>query len=238
MKNIVKFGTIGTLLLATAFGAVGSAAAETAPDRTAAVPALKAEGAVKVVHRMGGMLLQPAHERAYLKLLAKTYAPESVEAWNQAIAERQEVEKEMPKPPAMPTVIRKDKADTDAKDDAGLSKDAVGKEGPVKIRVLDSGNKENLSSQPLRVEIVKDGAVDGQKTLGVALTDDIMKAEPSEEMKRQEALAEAAEAGNGEANPRAAAAAARRLPQGNGGAQDDGREAQGGAAEDRKQVIR
>ncbi|MCP1310186.1 hypothetical protein [Paenibacillus tyrfis] len=202
MKTIVKFGTIGTLLLATAFGAVGSAAAETAAELPAAVPAQKVEGAKRVgVHRLNGMLLQqPAHERAYLKLLAKTYAPESVEAWNQAIAERQEVEKEMPKLPAMLTVTRKDKADSDAKDDAGLSKDAVGKEGPVKIRVLDTVNKENISAQPLRVEILTDGAAaEGQKTIGVALADDIMIAGPSEEMKRQEALAEAAEAGNGEA---------------------------------------
>ncbi|KPV58364.1 hypothetical protein QJ48_17020 [Paenibacillus sp. A3] len=201
MKTIVKFGTIGTLLLATAFGAVGSAAAETAKDRTAAVPAQKVEGAKMIsVHRLSGMLQQPAHERAYLKLLAKTYAPESVEAWNQVLTERQEVEKDMPKPPAMLTVARKDKADSDAKDEAGLSKDAVGKEGRVKIRVLDGVNKENFSSQPLRVEILTDGAAaDGQKMIGAALADDIMKAEPSEEMKRQEALAEAAEAGNGEA---------------------------------------
>lgn len=107
MKKTWKKTTMAALMLTLALGSGGSAFAQTAdgqPGGTesvstteAAVPALSASklNVVRLAPAMG-LLSNPAHEQQYLKMLVKSYAPESEAEWTEAINERKQVQQSLP----------------------------------------------------------------------------------------------------------------------------------------------
>jgi hypothetical protein len=94
----------GLLLLSLTMGVAGSAAAEITSDsgqktdKTIRISAATALGGVYMSHSVGlGLLGNPVHEQNYLRMLAKAYAPDSEQAWNEAIEARKQVEAQFPK---------------------------------------------------------------------------------------------------------------------------------------------
>ncbi|MDD9266922.1 hypothetical protein ACFPES_07730 [Paenibacillus sp. GCM10023248] len=107
LKRRVSQATLLAFMLTTAFGAVSASAADESASETkptAAPAAAITEGkpvlvkTVAAAHIGSGLLFQPAHERNYLKLLAGAYAPDSLDAWKQALEDRKQAESELPKP--------------------------------------------------------------------------------------------------------------------------------------------
>lgn len=121
MKPTWKKRAVQTSMLAImttiAFGAVSASAADTTTEAkpTKAIQMVKAVGAVPALHirsASAGLLGQPAHERNYLKLLATTYAPDTLADWKKALDDRKQAEADLPKPTFAKTVtISKDDAD-------------------------------------------------------------------------------------------------------------------------------
>lgn len=124
MKTTWKKRAVQTSLLAImttiAFGAVSASAADTtseAKPTTNAIQMVKAVGAVPAAIHLrsasAGLLGQPAHERNYLKLLATTYASDTLTDWKKALDDRKQVEADLPKPTFAKTITisSKDAAD-------------------------------------------------------------------------------------------------------------------------------
>lgn len=88
MKKM-KFNTIAAgMLLSLTLGLVGtSAAAAETTSPTEPKPGLSIRTTAAVASGFG-LLSNPVHERSYLELLVKTYAPDSEQAWNTAFEER------------------------------------------------------------------------------------------------------------------------------------------------------
>jgi|GEM_PF-5430584 len=107
MKNTWKKTTMAALMLTLALGSGGSAFAQTPDGQTGGTepntasevtaPALTASklNVVRIAPAMG-LLSGPAHEQQYLKMLVKTYAPESEAEWTEAMNERKQVQQSLP----------------------------------------------------------------------------------------------------------------------------------------------
>jgi hypothetical protein len=190
VKKTLKSLTVGTLLATMAFGVYGVASAESGKEEGAAlakataVSAAMTEGKkVIIYHRSGSLLQNPAHERNYLLLLVKAYAPGSVEDWKVALEERKRVESDMPKPPLLEKkmILQKDMPTGDGKMELRQGVPADG------VQVGEDGANFRIG---LNKDDMKEIMVPGQ------LKDDIIKKELPEDLKLQEDLAKAVEAGD------------------------------------------
>ncbi|TBL80640.1 hypothetical protein [Paenibacillus thalictri] len=213
-----------TAMLTMAIGGAGSAfAADTAADQATTTPAAvvtTSQPAVKLTAAAAApaMLIQPALQRNYWKLLSATYAPETSAAWKQALDERKQVEADMPKPQITSAVMITKRAEIGSKAQMITvtgSEDADGAEAkdnvpfsqivrfeqtlPPKEGETPNGQGASTETVPaLKVRIIKDGAE--LKDIAQALpvegikADDIMKVELPESFKRQQQLAEAVDA--------------------------------------------
>lgn len=195
-------------MVTMAFGAVGGASAADATTNEGK-PALSITSATPVMATSGlqlhtssaALLLQPAHERNYLKLLASTYAPDSLAEWKQALEDRKQAESEMPKPTFAKTMVIKGSTAA-LSTSPGTFENKIFKLDPAQpAPVLPDGEAAQLvpSKETKSFTIIKDGAVDAKAAIqalpleGTAISGDIIKLEPSEAFKRQQKLAEAVE---------------------------------------------
>ncbi|WP_377471843.1 hypothetical protein [Paenibacillus chartarius] len=182
-----KAATTATLLLSLAFGAYGSAAAETVSEAKAAdvlvqegqgEQASADKGPEEPVRLSARLLLNPVHERTYLQLLVQAYDPERAGEWQAALDERKQVESEMPKPQLGTKQIV-------------LKHPAAGQEGvgvPLRIEIKHD-DLHSLPQQPQPFKLPELGA-NGEFDVKVEL--------PAE-LKLQEDLAKALEAGDTDA---------------------------------------
>lgn len=231
MKTTWKKRAVQTSLLAImttiAFGAVSASAADTTSEtqpNAKAVQMVKAVGAAPALlfrSSSAGLLNQPAHERNYLKMLATTYAPDTLADWKKALDDRKQAEAELPKPTFAQTVT------ISSKDVAEGAVQVVPAEGAAFVASLEGGIAiETLPALPtLTAAEIKDlpeGAAHPTKGFFTTITksdgtltepitrllpveagvaSDIMIAKPveSESMKLQQKLTEAVEADDAEA---------------------------------------
>ncbi|WP_028552182.1 hypothetical protein [Paenibacillus sp. UNC451MF] len=198
-------------MLTMAIGGTGSAFAADNNDQKETQATVVAQPAVKISSSFAfgsssNMLLQPALQRNYLKLLATTYTPESLGEWKQALDERKQVESEMPKPKMASLTISK-KADSNdvtgaETTDSGKKLQAFRIMLPESAAQQDTDKQNEASSsdkaETVRVQIGKEGAImkDITQAVPVEVKDasDIIKVELPESFKRQQKLAEAVEA--------------------------------------------
>ncbi|TXK74486.1 hypothetical protein [Paenibacillus sp. N3.4] len=193
-------------MVTMAFGAVGASAADsnteakTTITAAASTPAMTASSSFRIFSSPSNLLVQPAHQNNYLKLLASTYAPETLTAWKQALEERKQLESEMPKMTALRSVTVQAKDGLVKQDDTivpnAVSKDIVSV--PAIPAVELSEGTLSSGKQLVIQRLTKDGesAPDIVQALpfeGV-VSDGIMNAEATESLKRQQKLAEAVEA--------------------------------------------
>jgi hypothetical protein len=207
-KRRASQASLLAFMVTMAFGAVGGASAADATTTdtkasiavTSALPVM-ATSAAQLRTSSGGLLLQPAHERNYLKLLVSTYAPDSLAEWKQALEDRKQAESEMPKPTFAKTMVIKGSA-TALPASPGTFENKIFKLDPAQpAPTLPDGEAAQLvpSKEARMFTITKDG-VDATTTIqalpleGTAISGDIIKAEPSEAFKRQQKLTEAVEA--------------------------------------------
>ncbi|MGO4497425.1 hypothetical protein AB4114_16235 [Paenibacillus sp. 2RAB27] len=224
MKTTWKKRAVQTSLLAImttiAFGAVSASAADTTTEAkpTGAIQMVKAVGAVPALHfrsSSAGLLNQPAHERNYLKMLATTYAPDTLTDWKKALDDRKQAEADLPKPTFAKTVTIS-KEDADGKMQVFPSSDATfttsleGGKDIEALPLLPALTADELKNLPEGVAATTKGFVTSiTKSDGTApeqitrllpvedgVASDIMIAKPveSESMKLQQKLAEAVEA--------------------------------------------
>ncbi|BFT75653.1 hypothetical protein [Paenibacillus sp. P36] len=207
-KRRASQASLLAFMVTMAFGAVGSAsAADTTTTDTKASTAITsatpvmATSAVQLHSVSGSLLLQPAHERNYLKLLVSNYAPESLTAWKQALEDRKQAESEMPKPAFAKTMVIKSAATIQPATPGTLETKMFKLDPAQPAPTLPDGEAAQLlpSKEAMKFTVIKDGA-DATATIqalpleGTAISGDIIKAEPSEAFKRQQKLAEAVEA--------------------------------------------
>ncbi|MBU7320849.1 hypothetical protein [Paenibacillus oleatilyticus] len=185
MKNILKMGTIGTLLLATAFGAMGTAAA--------------AEQAKEVPPGVHSGVMNPGNG-AYMRLLAKIYIPESAEEWKKAVEERKQAENDMTEATQARTKFKDELSRNYKPETAPKAPDVEYKENSAtgKKQLFIDGKPADRYSNGRPI-------VDGKIVEGIAVAIEGMdgiidkRPEQSEESKRAEAYAKAVEAGDTEA---------------------------------------
>ncbi|NOU89038.1 hypothetical protein GC102_25300 [Paenibacillus sp. LMG 31460] len=211
MKTQWKKRAAQTSLLAViatiAFGAVTASAADTNKDTKLiqGIQISQPEGSKPVMmfratSASSGLLMQPSHERNYWKLLASTYAPETLSDWKKALEDRKQVENEFPKPTfAKKVIITKDAA-TGKTDEKALTEDGtLQMEGlsdsvsavPALPAVTINSNGE--ITPPTKDIMIKQLVTQALPFEG-AVAGDIMKAELPESFKRQQKLTEAVEA--------------------------------------------
>lgn len=207
-KRRASQASLLAFMVTMAFGAVGGASAADANTNenkpsiaiTTATPVMATSG-FQLHASSSGLLLQPAHERNYLKLLVSTYAPDSLAAWKQALEDRKQAESEMPKPAFAKTMVIKGSTAA-LSTSPGTFENKIFKLDPAQpATALPDGEAVQLvpSKEVKTFTIIKDGA-DATATIqalpleGTAISGDIIKAEPSEAFKRQQKLAEAVEA--------------------------------------------
>lgn len=210
MKTQWKKRAAQTSLLAViatiAFGAVSASASDTNKETKSiqTVQISQPEGSKPVMmfratSASAGLLMQPSHERNYWKLLASTYAPETLSDWKKALDDRKQVENEFPKPAFTKKAIFKKDAET----------------GKIDEKVLTHGDEHQLEELPASVTAVpavpstatiSDGDITKpvkeikieQLPQGIpfegTVAGDIMKGELPESFKRQQKLTEAVEA--------------------------------------------
>ncbi|MBE1447356.1 hypothetical protein [Paenibacillus sp. OAS669] len=189
-------------MLTMAIGGAGSAFAADANDqKETQTPAVLAQPAVTIsTFAVGGgsnLLMQPALQRNYLKLLAATYAPETLGEWKQALDERKQVESELPKPQMTKSITMTKKAvESGTGADGAETADSSKKRQMVRIVLPGSSDKQSSEA----AVIVKEGDDAVMKEVIQALpvevkdANDIIKAELPDSFKRQQKLAEAVEA--------------------------------------------
>ncbi|NOU69123.1 hypothetical protein GC096_34480 [Paenibacillus sp. LMG 31461] len=229
MKTTWKKRAVQTSLLAImttiAFGAVSASAADTTTEAkpTEAIQMVKAVSSMPALHirsASAGLLGQPAHERNYLKLLATTYAPDTLADWKKALDDRKQAEADLPKPTFAKTVTIS-KEDADGKMQVFPSSDATfitsiegGKaiEASPLLPALTADELKNLPEgtvAPQRVFFTRTAQADGTTPeqitrllpVEAGVTSDIMVAKPveTESMKLQQKLTDAVEADDAEA---------------------------------------
>lgn len=207
-KRRASQASLLAFMVTMAFGAVGGASAADATSAepkpsvtvTSAMPVM-ATNAVQL-HTSSGLLMQPAHERNYLKLLVSTYAPESLTEWKQALEDRKQAESEMPKPAFAKKILIKGAATALLPTSPNASENKMFKLEPAQpAPALPDGEAAQLvpSKEVRTMTIIKnitDTGTDIQALpLEGVIAGDIIKAEPSSEVfKRQQKLAEAVEA--------------------------------------------
>lgn len=167
--------SILAIMATIAFGAVGASAAETTNETNTKKTIQSTQTAgikpTMLFHSMNSSLLvQPAHERNYWKLLATTYAPETLADWKEALEDRKQAESELPKSPFSNPTVEAVPATPSAQLDGVPHGDVITKGLMV----------ERIESKGIPFE----GAAAG----------DITKGELPESFKRQQKLAEAVEA--------------------------------------------
>ncbi|CAN7244443.1 hypothetical protein [Paenibacillus sp. LjRoot56] len=231
MKTTWKKRAVQTSLLAImttiAFGAVSASAADTTSEKqptSKAVQMVKAVGAVPALHfrsSSAGLLNQPAHERNYLKMLATTYAPDTLADWKKALDDRKQAEADLPKPSFAQTVTISSKDAADGAVQVFPSSDATfitsieGGKAIEALPLLPALTTDELKNLPEGVaaptkgfitSITKsDGTAPEQITrllpVEAGVASDIMIAKPveSESMKLQQKLTDAVEADDAEA---------------------------------------
>lgn len=212
MKTQWKKRAAQTSLLAViatiAFGAVNASAADTTKETKtiqAAVQISQPEGSKPVMmfratSASSGLLMQPSHERNYLKMLASTYAPETLSDWKKALEDRKQVENEFPKPTfAKKVIIKKDDATGKTEEKVLTEGDALQLEGladsVTAVPALPSVtiNSDGEITPPTKDIMIKQLVTQALPLEG-AVAGDIMKAELPESFKRQQKLTEAVEA--------------------------------------------
>ncbi|MBA2940133.1 hypothetical protein HZF08_17605 [Paenibacillus sp. CGMCC 1.16610] len=207
-KRRASQASLLAFMVTMAFGAVGSAsAADTTTTDTKASTAITsatpimATSAVQLGTSSSGLLLQPAHERNYLKLLVSNYAPESLADWKQALEDRKQAESEMPKPAFSKTMVIKSAATIQPATQGTLETKMFKLDPAQPAPTLPDGEAAQLvpSKELKTFTIIKKDGADATATIqalpleGTAISGDIIKAEPSEAFKRQQKLAEAVE---------------------------------------------
>ncbi|MDQ0917895.1 hypothetical protein [Paenibacillus sp. V4I5] len=195
-----------------AFGAVSASAADTTKETKSiqGIQISKPEGSKPVMmfrttSASAGLLMQPTHERNYWKLLASTYAPETLSDWKKALEDRKQVESEFPKPTFSKKVIIKKDAETGKTDEKVLTEDdALQLEGlPASVTAAPALpsvaiNSDGVVTPPTKDIVIKQLVTQALPLEG-AVAGDIMKAELPESFKRQQKLTEAVEADDAEA---------------------------------------
>ncbi|TDF94506.1 hypothetical protein [Paenibacillus piri] len=161
MKKSWNYVTAGTLLLSLTLGLTGGASAETAGDAakvTETAPAASVQPATKVgakpvvMYRtsIGGLMMNETHERNYLKLLVKTYTPESEADWLAAFEARKQAEANFPKAtPSVTVSIKDDIIKLDKKEAAGEAAQGG----------TDSQTAEKIMTKLISKEIAEQGVV-------------------------------------------------------------------------------
>ncbi|MDQ0903630.1 hypothetical protein [Paenibacillus sp. V4I7] len=195
-----------------AFGAVSASAADTTKETKSiqGIQISKPEGSKPVMmfrttSASAGLLMLPTHERNYWKLLASTYAPETLSDWKKALEDRKQVESEFPKPTFSKKVIIKKDAETGKTDEKVLTEDdALQLEGlPASVTAAPALPSATINSDgeitPPTKDIMIKQLVTQALPLEGAVAGDIMKAELPESFKRQQKLTEAVEADDAEA---------------------------------------
>ncbi|MEW9700943.1 hypothetical protein [Paenibacillus sp. SI8] len=183
---------LAVLTAAMVFGAFGSAnAAEADVTAQPTQPLIKVKlaqpaGSDSSFQAVGpALIMQPAFQRSYLKLLVAAYAPEASSDWQQALDERKQLERQLPQPKV--TVVS-------SAVKAGKPEDVI-EEGTSKN---DLDSETSKPSKRIHILTHKDG--DLNKEPGQRLSvegideDDIIKMELPESFKRQQKLADAVEA--------------------------------------------
>lgn len=216
MKTQWKKRAAQTSLLAViatiAFGAVTASAADTNKETKLiqGIQISQPEGSKPVMmfratSASAGLLMQPTHERNYWKMLASTYAPETLSDWKKALEDRKQVESEFPKPTFAKKVIIKKDAETGKTDEKVLTEDdALQLEGlPASVTAVPAVPSAAIATDGVITPPTKDIMIKQLVTQALpfegAVAGDIMKAEPSESFKRQQKLTEAVEADDAEA---------------------------------------
>ncbi|MDR6553417.1 hypothetical protein [Paenibacillus qinlingensis] len=232
MKTTWKKRAVQTSLLAImttiAFGAVSASAADTTSEvhpTAKAIQMVKSVGAVPALQFRSssvGLLNQPAHERNYLKMLATTYAPDTLADWKKALDDRKQAEADLPKPSFAQTLTISKDALTDGTLQAIPAEGATfvtsftdGKAiealpplatlTATEIKDLPEGVTHPTKGFLTSITKSSDGTTPEQITrllpVEAGVTSDIMIAKPveSESMKLQQKLTDAVEADDAEA---------------------------------------
>ncbi|MFC5450925.1 hypothetical protein [Paenibacillus aestuarii] len=213
MKTLWKRRLTQTSLLAAlatiSLGGVSATAADTAQATITAAaattsPTVKPTTMLFMNQGSSSMLLQPAFQRNYLKLLAVTYAPDTIDAWKAALDERKQVESEMPKPEAGKRVMILNKSDAMGTVTTAIPASDDKAAIPVQLVPSTDGlNPDQLSSvsigegKQLTITKSQDGVVVKKFTQALPVEGkwlDTMQADASEAFKRQQKLAEAVDA--------------------------------------------
>ncbi|OPH59693.1 hypothetical protein BC351_19625 [Paenibacillus ferrarius] len=212
MKTQIKRYTSRVSLLAfaatMAFGAVSAYAADSNTETKelttlTAANTTTSTNAFQVQASAASLLFQPAHQRNYLKLLASTYAPETLTQWKQALEDRKQAENELPKIATFRSVTMKNVDGSAVKDDttaATTSESFVAGEAIPALPAIELSKDAELSSgNKIFVKRLNSDELSGKEAVqaipfeGVT-SGVIMKGEPTESFKRQQKLAEAVEA--------------------------------------------
>ncbi|MEC0231824.1 hypothetical protein [Paenibacillus alba] len=214
MKTQIKRYTSRVSLLAfaatMAFGAVGASAADSNTETKelttlTAANTTTSTSAFQVQASAASLLFQPAHQRNYLKLLASTYAPETLAQWKQALEDRKQAENELPKMATFRSVTLKNVDGSAVNDDTKAttitSESVVAGETIPALPAIELSDKDAKLSPSDTIfikrlnsnELPSTEAVQALPFEGVT-SGAIMKGEPTESFKRQQKLAEAVEA--------------------------------------------
>ncbi|MFD0698862.1 hypothetical protein ACFQZT_32845 [Paenibacillus sp. GCM10027628] len=186
-KRRLKQTSLLAAMLTMSIGSAGGAsAAESNANLEAQITSTIAQPAVKLTPAItlgvASSNLLPALQRNYFKLLASTYAPETVDAWKQALDERKQLESEMPHPQFPNKVVIMKKAEIDKSVDSG-SETSTTERRMYRIVLPKPGTQIGTDQQI--GEVTQSDAI--------KVSDDIIKAELPESFKRQQKLAEAVE---------------------------------------------
>jgi hypothetical protein len=103
LKRRTRQAALLVLMATSVFGAIGSASAAELPSADTTTAAAAPAPAQPIMARSAAafhpsLLMHPALERGYLKLLAGSYTPDSLAEWTGALEDRKQAESEMPKP--------------------------------------------------------------------------------------------------------------------------------------------
>jgi hypothetical protein len=181
LKRRTRQAALLVLMATSVFGAIGSASAAELPSADTTTTAAAPAQAQPIMARSAAafhpsLLMHPALERSYLKLLAGSYAPDSLAEWTGALEDRKQVENEMPKPAFKSISLRKEDAATLA-DPAGTITFKA-----VPAQAVPAGEAASATVRDRRVTVVQDGSGGGPAIQAVpveaAAPGDIMVTRP------------------------------------------------------------
>ncbi|NEW09294.1 hypothetical protein GK047_25355 [Paenibacillus sp. SYP-B3998] len=223
-KNRVNQTALAALMVTMALGAGSASAAETGAQEQghkqfASTITYSATTPFQPAYGSSSLLLQPAIERNYFKLLASTYAPETVGDWKQALEERKQLDAQLPKLTSNFVIMKRavqanDSENTKSDETASFEGEKLG----ATLRVTTSApatsttpndtseSSKNKSDSSALIQLERNkytilpqdlAWTQGQSQalpVETIQASDIMKAEPTEAFKRQQKLTEAIEA--------------------------------------------